>query len=84
MSLDNLTSPDLTPSQINMAALDVLRDSAIDAGGIMVQISLLSLSFGKDLTALSGSDSLVRSHRRPYKTTGILTILVVTSIYFLM
>ncbi|PIL30641.1 hypothetical protein GSI_07343 [Ganoderma sinense ZZ0214-1] len=46
MSSDNSTSPAFHTVELNTLALDILQDSALDAGDSMAELSLSSLLFG--------------------------------------
>ena len=47
MYLNTSTVSDPRAIEVNTAALDILRDSIVNGGDTMVEISLLSLFFGE-------------------------------------
>ena len=78
MSLYNSTLPEFRAIELNTAALALIQEFALSAVPTTAQISLSSLSFGQEHYLLPhGSPRL-------HKCIGVLTIIVGTSIYFLM
>ena len=78
MSLYNSTLPEYRAIELNTAALALIQEFALSAVPTTAQISLSSLSFGQEHYLLPhGSPRL-------HEYIGVLTIIVGTSIYFLM
>ena len=50
MSLNNSTTPDFRPGELNTLALGIIKDAALDAEDSIAELALSSLLFGEELS----------------------------------
>ena len=48
MSSNNSNTPDFRPVELNTLALDIIKDSALDAEDAIAELALSSLLFGEE------------------------------------